>query len=88
MNVAFLDTRTADTYEFRFGTQQVNGTTAGQTHTGAQAAHLLVNDLFQTAFIGNATFDTFRYQFVSGVIGLEVTVRRAFGHRAQEPIPR
>ena len=63
-----LNTRTADAYEFSFGTQQVNGTTAGQTHTGAQAAHLLVNDLFQTAFISNAAFDTFRHQFVSGVI--------------------
>ena len=57
----------ADAYEFRFSTQQVNGTTAGQTHTGAQAAHLLVNDLFQTAFIGNAPFDTFRYQFGQGL---------------------
>ena len=42
-----------------------------------------MNDLFQAAFIRHATFDTFRYQFVSSVIGLEVTVGGTFGHRAQ-----
>ena len=42
-----------------------------------------MDDLFQTAFIGHAAFDAFRYQFVSGVIGLEVTVGGTFGHRAQ-----
>lgn len=83
MNVAFLDASTADTHEFRFGTQGVDGTTAGQTHTGTQAAHLLVNDLFQAAFVGYTAFDTFRYQFVSCVIALEVAVGGAFGHRAQ-----
>ena len=46
-----------------------------------------MNDLFQTAFISNAAFDTFRHQFVSGVIGLEVTVRGTFGHRAQGAHP-
>ena len=83
MNVAFLNARTADTYKLRFSTQFVDSTTAGQTHTGAQAAHLLVNDLFQATFISYATFDTFRHQFVGSVIALEITVRGTFGHRAQ-----
>ena len=87
MNVAFLNARTADAYEFSFGTQQINGTTAGQTHTGTQTAHLLVNDLFQAAFIGHAAFDTFRHQFVSGVIALEIAIRGAFGHRAKGAHP-
>ena len=42
-----------------------------------------MNDLFQATFIGYAAFDTFWYQFVGSVIALEVTVGRAFRHRAQ-----
>src|SRR5688572_31717870 len=83
MYVAFLDPGTADADKLSLGAQVVDGSTTGQPHTGAQTAHLLVDDLFQTAFIRHATFDTFRYQFVSGVVSLEVAVRRTFGHRAQ-----
>ena len=42
-----------------------------------------MNNLFQTPFIGDATFDTFRHQFVGGVIGLEVAIGGTFRHRAQ-----
>ncbi|GEM_PF-6273399 len=74
MHVAFIDARAADTHKLRFGAQIVNGLATRQAHARAQAAHLLVHDLFQAAFVGNAAFDTFRYQFVSGVIALEVTI--------------
>lgn len=83
MHVALIDAGAADADKLRLSAQVINGRATGQAHARAQAAHLLMHDLFQTAFIGHATFDTFRHQFVSGVIGLEVAVRRAFRHRAQ-----
>ncbi|MND98054.1 hypothetical protein D3C80_903920 [compost metagenome] len=39
------------------------------------------------AFICNATFDTFRHEFVGCVIRLEVAIGRPFGHRAQRTHP-
>ncbi|MNC53016.1 hypothetical protein D3C75_1023960 [compost metagenome] len=44
-------------------------------------------DRLQHAFVGHTAFDTFRHQFISGVIGLEVTVRGTFGHCAQRTHP-
>ncbi len=43
MNVAF-PIPAPFTHKLRFSTQFVDGSTTGQAHTGAQAAHLLVND--------------------------------------------
>lgn len=83
MNVTFTDPGTTDTDKLCFSIQFVNSCTTGQSHARAQATHLLVNDGFQHTFVSHTAFDTFRHQFVSGVIGLEVTVRRTFGHRTE-----
>lgn len=80
VNVVFLNVCIVDVYEFSFGMQQVNGIIVGQIYIGMQIVYLLVNDFFQVVFIGYVVFDIFWYQFVSGVIVLEIVIRGVFGY--------
>ena len=57
MDVGLFHPGARDAHELGLGAHVVDGRAAGQPHGGAQAAHLLVNDLFQAAFIGHAAFD-------------------------------
>src|ERR1700712_4508382 len=86
VDVGFSHAGAGDADEFRLGAHFLNVGAAGVAHGRTQAAHQLVNDGAQRAFIGNAAFDTFRYQFLGAFGGvLEVAVRRTLGlgRRAQ-----
>ena len=53
-------------------------------HAGAQAAHQLVDDVHNRAFIRHAAFDALGHVFVRAVLFvLEIAVGRALAHRAQ-----
>ena len=53
-------------------------------HAGAQAAHQLVDDVHNRAFIRHAAFDALGHVFVGAVLFvLEIAVGRALAHRAQ-----
>lgn len=77
MNVRFAHTGRSHLDELGLFTQFLNGGAACQAHTGAQTAHVLMDNLFDFAFVGNTAFDTFRYQFVGSVVALEVAIGRA-----------
>lgn len=69
MHMAFLNAGTTDADELRFSAQFIDSAATGQPHARTQAAHLLVHDLFQQAFVGYAPFDTFWNQFIGRIIG-------------------
>lgn len=83
VNVVFLDICIVDMYKFCFSMQFVDGSIIGQFYIGVQVVYLLVNDFFQVIFIGYVVFDIFWYQFVGGVIVLEVMVGGIFGYCVQ-----
>src|SRR5690606_12195417 len=77
---------TGDADELRLGTHLVDGSAAGVTHGGAQAAHQLVDDGAHRALVRYAAFDAFRHQLLGTGRGvLEVAVGRtlSLSHGAQ-----
>src|SRR3989344_2574311 len=86
MDVGFGHTGAGDPHELWLGTHFVDVGATGVAHRGTQAAHQLMDDRAQGAFVRHTAFDAFRNEFLGACRRvLEVTVGRTLrlGHGAQ-----
>src|SRR5471032_3269768 len=84
--MGFSHAGAGDPYELWLGAHFFDVGAAGVAHRGTQAAHQLMDDRAQGAFVRHTAFDAFRYELLGACRGvLEVTVGRALrlGHGAQ-----
>ena len=83
-DVRFADTGRGDYDETGVVVHVVDARAAKVTHRRAQTAHQLVNHGKHGALVGNATFDTFRHEFIDvGSRFLEIAIRRTSLHGTQ-----
>lgn len=82
MHMRFTDSRGCDFDEFSFGMHVADGAASQITHAGSDTSSQLVNDIGEIAFIRDASFHTFRYQFICLMAFgfLEIAVARSLLH--------
>ena len=83
VDMAFAQARGGDFHHLGFFEEFLNGRRAAVAHTGADAAHKLVNGLAGQAAEGHASHDAFGDELLA--LLLEVTVGAAFLHGVDGP---
>ena len=74
MDMGFLDACTGNLDELCLGAQIINGCAAEESHSGAETAHLLQDDVLERSLVRNSALDSLGNKLVLGVVGLEVAV--------------
>ena len=85
VNMRFTPAGRCDFNKAGFAAHLINRTAAAVAHRRTKAAAHLIDDGKNASFVGNHTFNTFRYKLINiaVIVVLEVTVGRAFVHSAE-----